>query len=684
MADSDRHSPERTDDRHWRLEDGGHGLIWLRFDKAGSGTNVLAAEVIAELNDKLARVEAMNPKAVVIYSAKKNGFIAGADINEFTTLQNPEQAFEHIRQGQKVFARLEALPCTTVAMIHGFALGGGLELALACDYRVAADDSRTVLGFPEVQLGIHPGFGGTVRSVAVTGVFAAMDLMLTGRNVHARKAKETGLVDQLAGPDHLKDVTTQLALNPPPKTQPSPWLKLLQLAPFRPIVAGDLRKRVAARVKRKHYPAPYAIIDLWQHHAGASEASYIAEARSIAELMCGETARNLVRVFLLRDRLKSLGKQSDATFNHVHVIGAGTMGGDIASWCALQGLDVTLQDREQRYIDPALERGRKLFEKKLKSDAKVREAQQRLRSDLEGSGVSKADVIVEAIIEDAEAKENLYREVEPKMGAQALLATNTSSIRLETLETALQHPDRFAGLHFFNPVAKMQLVEVIHADSTTQTATDKALAFARRINRLPVPVKSSPGFLVNRILMPYLMEALEAVGEGIAPEAVDKAATDFGMPMGPVELADTVGLDICLSVGKILAQAYDKPVPRQLEDKVKAKQLGRKTGQGFYRYEDGKPNKDKSKARNRPDDLTDRLILPMVNEAVACLREGIVADGDLIDAGVIFGTGFAPFRGGPIQYARSAGAANLRDRLQTLAARYGERFTPDAGWDTFK
>ncbi|HET7588329.1 MAG TPA: enoyl-CoA hydratase-related protein, partial [Gammaproteobacteria bacterium] len=432
MAEANKTST--TDGRHWHVEDGGHGLVWLRLDKDGASTNVLAAEVLAELNDKLAQLEASAPKAVVIYSGKKNGFIAGADIKEFTALKTPDEAFEHIRRGQQVLDRLAALPCTTVAMIHGFALGGGLELALACDYRVAADDSRTTLGFPEVKLGIHPGFGGTVRSVAVTGVFAAMDMMLTGRNVYARQAADMGLVDELAGPEQLRDVTAQLALNPPPKTRPSPGLKLLQLAPFRPIVAAGLKKRVAARAKPEHYPAPFAMIDLWQRHAGTSEKSYIAEARSIANLMCGETARNLVRVFLLQDRLKSLGKKSDATFKHVHVIGAGTMGGDIASWCALRGLDVTLQDREQRFIDPALARGEKLFAKKLKDDKKIGEARQRLRSDLEGTGVESADVVIEAIIENAEAKQDLYRSIEPKMQAHALLATNTSSIRLETLE----------------------------------------------------------------------------------------------------------------------------------------------------------------------------------------------------------------------------------------------------------
>jgi 3-hydroxyacyl-CoA dehydrogenase/enoyl-CoA hydratase/3-hydroxybutyryl-CoA epimerase len=679
MADSEQ---QHRESRHWRAEDGGHGLVWLCLDKADASTNVLAADVLTELEGHLARLEADKPKAVVIYSGKKNGFIAGADIKEFTALKTPDEAFEHIRSGQQVLDRLAALPFTTVAMTHGFALGGGLELALACDYRVAADDPRTALGFPEVKLGIHPGFGGTVRSVALVGVFEAMNMMLTGRNVHARKAKDIGLVDQLAGPDHLRDMASEMALNPPPKSQPSPWLKLLEFAPLRPIIAAQLKKRVRGKARPEHYPAPHEMIDLWQHHAGTSEASYVAEARSIANLMCGETARNLVRVFLLQDRLKSLGKKSDAKFEHVHVIGAGTMGGDIASWCALKGLRVTLQDREQRYIDPAIERGHELFEKKLKSGEKVSQAEARFQSDLNGDGLEKADVVIEAIIEDASAKQNVYRSVEPKMRPEALLATNTSSIRLETLEEALQYRDRFAGLHFFNPVAKMPLVEVIHADTTTEAATDKALAFAARIGRLPVPVKSSPGFLVNRILMPYLMEALRAVEEGVAPEAVDKAAIDFGMPMGPVELADTVGLDIGLSVGKILAQVYGEPVPNLLEEKVKARELGRKTGQGFYRYEDGKPVKNDAKAGAVSSDLTDRLILPMINEAVACLREGIADDADLIDAGVIFGTGFAPFRGGPLQYAKTVGTDELKKRLADLQSRYGDRFKPDTGWNT--
>lgn len=682
---ADHTQQQSTHERHWFLKDASHGLVWLCFDKQGANTNVLSAEVLTELDTKITELERMAPTAVVIYSGKENGFIAGADVKEFTALETPEQAFDHIRRGQRVLARLAALPFTTVAMIHGFALGGGLELALACDYRIAADNDSTTLGFPEVKLGIHPGFGGSIRSVAKIGVFAAMDMMLTGRNVHVRKALDTGLIDMAIGINQLRDVAARLAINPPPATQPSPALKLLQLMPLRLIIASILKKKVAAKVNPKHYPAPFALIECWKRHAGTTKKAYIAEANSIAGLITGSAcARNLVRVFLLQDKLKTLGKQAAVDFRHVHVVGAGTMGGDIAAWCALRGLVVTLQDREQRLIDPALARGRKLFEKRLKTNDDIEQACERFQSDLAGEGIAQADVVVEAIIEDVEIKQTLYRNLEANMQEYGLLATNTSSIQLETLTPALQHPDRLAGVHFFNPAAKMPLVEVILGQATSVAAKNKALAFATRIGKLPIPVKSSPGFLVNRILMPYLLEALTAVGEGIAPEIIDKAAVQFGMPAGPVELADTVGLDICLSVGRILAQAYGGSVPDSLAHKVKTNQLGRKSGQGYYQYADGKAVKKRVKSTDIPEDLTDRLILPMVNEAVACLREGIVENDEFIDAGVIFGTGFAPFRGGPIQYARDEGADNIRKRLTTLATTYGERFTPDSGWATIR
>lgn len=664
---------------NWHLERDTEDIAWLAFDKAGASTNVLSGPMMIELGECLKKLAAHSPKGLVIHSAKTSGFIAGADIKEFTTLKTPDDAFQMIRRGQVVLEQLEKLPCPTVALINGFALGGGLELSMACRFRVGIDDDRLSLGLPEVKLGIHPGFGGTVRTTRLVGVLPAMSFMLTGRNVHGREALKIGLIDQLAKPDAARQAARDLVLRPrAPKRAPFAQ-KLLAMGVLRPFVANMLAKRVAAKVRRDHYPAPYAIIDLWKRYAGSDE-MYVQEAHSIARLMINDTARNLVRVFLLQDRLKSLGKKSDLALKHVHVVGAGTMGGDIAVWCALRGFEVTLQDREKQYVQPALTRGHKLFEKRLKG-AEVGNATRRLKMDVGGNGVPDADVIIEAIFENVEAKQALYKALDAKMKPGAILATNTSSIRLETLRTVLKDPTRLVGLHFFNPVAKMPLVEVVHAADTPQDEIKRALSFTRQIGKLAVPVESSPGFLVNRILMPYLMEAMLAADTGIPHEAIDRAALDFGMPMGPIELTDTVGLDVSLSVAREFSREFHKPIPECLMRLVDKKKLGRKSGEGFYKYQDGKPVKDKSRARHMPADLQDRLILPMLNEAVAALRERIVDDADLLDAGVIFGTGFAPFRGGPINYIRAAGSTTFKTRLEQLAAQYGERFKPDAGWE---
>ena len=664
---------------NWRIEKDADGIAWLCFDKAGASTNVLSGAVMQELGVRIKELAAMAPRGVVIFSGKKSGFIAGADIKEFTDLKTADDAFKLIRGGQTVLDQLEQLPCPTAVIIQGFCLGGGMELSLACRYRVAVDDDKLNLGLPEVKLGIHPGFGGTVRSTRLVGVIPAMGFMLNGRSVRGKEAIKIGLVDALVTEDRARETAKKLVLGATPKRS-SPFLqKLLSLAPLRPLIANILYKQIrAAKVRRDHYPAPYAIVDLWKRYGG-SDAMYVAEAHSIAALMLNDTARNLVRVFLLTDRLKALGKKSDLDLKHVHVIGAGTMGGDIAAWCALRGYTVTLQDREEKYIQPALGRAQKLFEKRLKGPA-LQDAVNRLRMDVTGSGAKDAQVAIEAIFEDVGAKQDLYKKLDAVMGPGEVLASNTSSIRLETLRTVLKDPKRLVGLHFFNPVAKMPLVEVIHADDTPKEVVAKALAFTRHIDKLAVPVKSAPGFLVNRILMPYMMEAMLAADDGSAYEAIDRAALDYGMPMGPVELADTVGLDVSLSVAKVFAKEFNKKIPESLVKLVEAKKFGRKTNEGFYKYEDGKPVKDKSKTGPADPDLQDRLILPMINEAVAVLREGIVADTDLLDAGVIFGTGFAPFRGGPINYIRATGADKLRSRLSELAQRHGERFKPDAGW----
>ena len=672
----------QNDRQHWRLERDEDQIAWLTLDKADAAVNVLSVDVMAELDACLHELEHQAPRGLVIRSGKSSGFIAGADISSFTTMKSQEEAAEFMRGAHTVLDRLESFKFPTVAMIRGFCLGGGLELALACRYRIADEDAGTKLGLPEVKLGIHPGFGGTVRSIRLLGAPAAMDLMLSGRMISSRAAKRIGLADY-AVPFRQLERAARMTVMDPPTPQRAKWWQALSNHKFiRPLLARYLRRTVGKRVQKEHYPAPYALIDLWEKHAGNDRAMMAEEALSVARLVIGDTAQNLIRVFYLQEQMKAVGKVSEFRAERVHVIGAGVMGGDIAAWCALRGLHVTLQDQSPERIAPALKRAHALFSKKLRQPLLVRAAMDRLMPDTEGLGVARADVIIEAIFENAEAKQSLYQQVEPRMKPGALLATNTSSIPLQQLSTVLKQPERLVGLHFFNPVAMMQLVEIVAAENTASDVRGHAAAFARQIGRLPLPVTSTPGFLVNRILMPYLLEAVVLESEGVKPELIDKAAVEFGMPMGPIELADTVGLDICLSVAEILAQSLSAAdVPERLRQLVNEGRLGRKSGQGFYQYKKGKPVKRKlDKGLFAAADIQERMIMRLLNEAIACLREQVVSDADMLDGGIIFGTGFAPFRGGPLHYIHETGASSIREIMQKLETGYGERFHPDEGW----
>ena len=443
-----------------------------------------------------------------------------------------------------------------------------------------------------------------------------------------------------------------------------------------------MAKQVARKAKKEHYPAPYALISTWERSGGGNIHKRLdAERRAVVKLAGGPTARNLIRIFFLTERLKALGGK-DSNIKQVHVVGAGVMGGDIAAWAAYKGFDVTLQDREQRFIDPAMARAQALFEKKVKDPAKRPEVAARLKADLAGDGVAQADLVIEAIIENPEAKRELYQSLEPRMKADALLTTNTSSIPLVELRGHIARPAQFAGLHYFNPVAQMPLVEIIHHDGMAPETEQRLAAFCKALGKFPVPVAGSPGFLVNRVLFPYMLEAATAYAEGIPGPVIDKAAVKFGMPMGPIELLDTVGLDVAAGVGRELAPFLGLQIPAALAT-VEPNKRGKKDGQGIYKWENGRAVKPEvPSGYQAPADLEDRLILPLLNEAVACLHEGVVADADLLDAGVIFGTGFAPFRGGPIQHIRAAGADALLEALHALQARHGDRFAPRPGWDS--
>ena len=682
MADSSANGFDGLRLRHWKPQRRDDGVLVLWFDRADAPVNAFSQDALIELGDALERIAIEPPKALVIASGKASGFIAGADLKEFQEFDRRGTVNDAIRRGQDVFQTLASLPCPTVAAIHGFCMGGGTEISLACRYRVASSDASTRIGLPEVQLGIFPGWGGSARLPRLVGAPAAMDMMLTGRALSAKAARGIGLVDKVVEPAQLIDAAATLALRGtvrPFKQRALGWLT--NTLPARKLLAPQMAKQVARKAPKAFYPAPYALISTWERSGGAGiRARLDAERRAVVKLAGSSTARNLIRIFFLTERLKALGK-GEPGIARVHVVGAGVMGGDIAAFAAYKGFEVTLQDREQRFIDGALQRAQALFEKKVKDESKRPAVAARLKSDLDGAGVAEADLVIEAIIENPDAKRDLYQSVEPRMKADALLTTNTSSIPLDELRPHIARPAQFAGLHYFNPVAQMPLVEIIRHDGMAADTERRLAAFCKALGKFPVPVAGTPGFLVNRVLFPYMLEAATAYAEGIPGPAIDKAATRFGMPMGPIELLDTVGLDVAASVGRELAPFLGLDVPAALAT-VEAGKRGKKDGQGLYKWENGKQVKPELPACFvAPDDLEDRLILPLLNEAVACLHNGVVSDADLLDAGVIFGTGFAPFRGGPIQHIRAAGADALLARLQALQAKYGNRFAPRAGWD---
>lgn len=668
--------------KHWRLEKDAENIVWLGMDRAGNSVNSINDEVLDELNSLLQEIAAMSDaKGLIIWSAKPKGFVAGADVNAIAGLSNPAQAVDFIRKGQAVFSRLEALGIPTVAMIDGFCMGGGLELALACRYRVASDARDTRLGLPEVLLGIHPGWGGTVRLPRLIGGFAALSqVILTGAPLSASRAKQLGVVDDVVPVRQLRRACIRFVQTKPAPHKPGFLEALSNLVWVRPLLARVFRTQVAKKIRKEHYPAPFAVVDLWEKEGGAGERAYLKEADSVERLVSeGDTVKNLIRVFFLRERLKAFAKDTGFAAKHVHVIGAGVMGGDIAAWCALRGLRVTLQDTGSERIAPAIARAHALYRKKLKKPRPIQDAMDRLIPDPNGHGMAQADVIIEAVFENLEVKQNIMRQMEALARKDAILATNTSSIPLDEINQVMKHPERLVGIHFFNPVSRMELVEVVSSQQTSTSVANDACAFVNQIGRLPLPVKSSPGFLVNRVLMPYLMECMQLLEEGFSGESIDEAAKAFGMMMGPVEMADTVGMDVCLAVAENLTGHFGGTVPAKLRQMVAQGKLGRKSGEGFYRYRDGRPVRGKASCTpEQQREIAERLVLRMVNESTACLREGVVADADLLDAGMIFATGFAPFRGGPMHYAQSCGEERLSALFTELSARFGERFQREA------
>ncbi|MDX1490361.1 MAG: 3-hydroxyacyl-CoA dehydrogenase NAD-binding domain-containing protein [Pseudohongiellaceae bacterium] len=642
---------------HWRVDIDADNLLWLYLDRQGESVNALSTEVLLEFDQLLDFIESVKPEGVAILSGKPKGFILGADITEFDKFSSAEDVERSIRQAHQIFTRFESLPCPTVVAFQGYCLGGGLELALCAKYRIAKDIPTTKIGFPEIQLGIFPGFGGSARSVQTLGGLRAMELMLSTRQIGASQAKRIGLIDQkISRHQELYWAARKALLNKRRSARASLLQRASNWSWMRKILARQMRNKTAQRARETHYPAPYRLIDTWEQYGHSKQQMLEAEIQEVSKLMQTPQAEGLRHVFHLLERLKKQGRQSDHTIRRVHIIGAGVMGGDIAAWCAYKGLEVSLQDRELEYITPALKRAETLFRKKRLAGAQLQSAKARIQADPQGERVPMADLVIEVIIEDAQAKRELFTSIEPRLKPGALLATNTSSIPLEEIASVLQDPSRLIGLHFFNPVAQMPLVEVVHSQYSSEQALALGAGFCDQIARYPLPVKSSPGFLVNRVLAPYMLEAMLIHQEGVPIEAIDAAAKDFGMPMGPVELADTVGLDVCAMVMKTLGGESSKDDKIQLaidylNDLVKKKRLGKKSGRGFYRWHNGKAKKDKSLAQHaEKETIIQRLIDRYTNECEAALLDKIVDDEELVDAGMVFGTGFAPFRGGPMHY----------------------------------
>lgn len=642
--------------QNWSFETDIEKIAWATIDCPGQSMNTLGERSFKELEviiDEVERGKLKNEIAgLVIISGKKNNFIAGADIKEFEQLDTVEKVEEVTDYGTKLFQRMEDLTVPVVVAINGFCLGGGLEMAMACHYRIATRSEGTRVGLPEVKLGIIPGIHGTVRMLRLAGPLNGMTAMLTGRMLKAPVAKAYGLVDQLV-PSHLElrwAARKAVLQNRKSKAGNSLLFKIMRLSPVRKFLANQMRSKTKAKVREDHYPAPFKLIELFENHGGSEAEMFKAEQKIFAPLMVSDTSRNLRRVFHLSEEMKALApKNSNYKPLRAHIIGAGTMGADIASWCVVCGMDVTLQDMSVEQITKAQKSAKKLFRKRLKKPVAVEAAVARLTADPEGKGVKRADIIIEAIVENLEIKQELFQNLEKEIKPGAVLASNTSSLSLEEIASGMQDKGRLIGIHFFNPVAQMPLVEVVQSTKSRKEEVEKGCAFVTKINKFPLIVKSCKGFLVNRVLAPYMMESVRQLDEGVPPEKIDQAALDFGMPMGPIELIDVVGLDIAKHVSHSLelGDADNSELGRLV---AKGK-LGKKTGEGFYVWTEGKPEKNKEDYEEAElIALADELISPLLTECEKCDEENIAPNRGLIDAGIIFGTGFAPFRGGPLHY----------------------------------
>jgi 3-hydroxyacyl-CoA dehydrogenase/enoyl-CoA hydratase/3-hydroxybutyryl-CoA epimerase len=687
-----------------RLEVGADRLATLTFDAPDRKVNVFSRSVFAELEQLIDEVgRRRDIGCLILLSGKGSGFIAGADVEEIARVTDPVEAEAGSRLGHRLFGAWESLPFPTVAAIRGTCLGGGTEISLASTYRVVSDGKAVRIGLPEVRLGILPGWGGSTRLPRRIGIAAALDLILTGKTISGRRAFKLGLADALLPDARFLDEVREFARAHADQPRPAdsrPDFKelLLERNPLgRKIVFDQARKKTLEQT-RGQYPAPLTAIEVVRVGIeDGPEAGFDAEARAVSELAISPTAKNLLHVFRLTEEAKKSPGLPGGAAREVHaaaVLGAGVMGGGIAQIVAQEAeIPVRLKDVDGKPLASGMAHAAQLFDRLLRQHRierpEVRRKMALLLPTLTYSGFGRVDLVIEAVVEKLDVKQEVFAELATHVPEGAVLASNTSSLSVRAIGEKTPHPERVIGMHFFNPAHKMPLVEVVIPEGADPVAANTVFAFSRRLGKTPVLVKDTPGFLVNRLLMFYSTEALWLFDEGHRIEDIDRAMADWGMPMGPIALADEVGIDVAFKVAHILAEAFPDrlPLPGWLDRAPKAGRLGTKSGLGFYRYE-GRERKDPDPAiytllgvtprieNPDPSALADRMVLPMVNEAARCLAEKVVASPGDLDLALILGTGFPPFRGGLCRWADQQGLGQIVAALERLESAVGDRFRP--------
>jgi 3-hydroxyacyl-CoA dehydrogenase / enoyl-CoA hydratase / 3-hydroxybutyryl-CoA epimerase len=701
-------------------KDNGIATLWL--DVTDKTYNVFNRQVLTDLKlafDRIAPDSSI--KLLFIRGKKKNGFVAGADLHEFQSITTSDQAMALSASGQQLFDQLERIPFPTVAVIHGPCLGGGLEFALACDYRVIIDHPKTQIGLPEIELGLVPGWGGTQRLPRVVGLERALQVILQRKRLNAREASEWGLADWTTS--RQEDVNALVTTDPGGahqlKKRPKHGMPLRtwrqRLIESTPMGRGIMFRGAERILRRKvpdDMPAPFEALEAVR--TGLTQgmsAGLVREREAIGRLAMTKACRNLMTLFFLIERARKLqedvDKDSVPEIRRVGVVGAGTMGAGIAQLAALKGFDVVVQEVNDSALAAGVKKIEDLFQKaaerRLISDEEAKQKMAAIGRTTTWQGFDNTDLVIEAVIEDLQLKKGVFKELETRTRPNTILASNTSSLVIAQLQETLAHPERVAGLHFFNPVHKMPLLEVVRTKTTQEKVAETLTAWAAAVGKTPVLVGDAPGFLVNRILMPYLNEAGMLVAEGMPVEKVDLTMRRFGMPMGPLELLDQVGLDVAAHIAKSVGPAFGdrlKPHPA-LELMCQSGWLGQKSGMGFYRYQGKKKTVNtEALAKLRADvsgqgqqtesmkndkltadqmhDARERMVCLMVNEAAACLSEGLAQSADVIDLAMVLGTGWAPHRGGPLRYADDRGADDVVKTLETLSKNVGQRFEPCA------